>query len=126
MSTAYLIFVLGVVSDVAVVQSCTAVMGQKYPEIFQNASGLRLHHSFCKRMERVKGSGLHDRPAPLTLSHCKPVGFPGVRSLRWSEDGGVLFTLLTEFAKRKAFEPGYGDHEFPSPVPNVIELLHDL
>ena len=68
MSAAYLIFVLGVVSDVAVVPSCTAVIRQKYPEIFQNASGRRLHHPFCTRMERVKGEGLHERPAPLTLS----------------------------------------------------------
>jgi len=57
MSTAYLIFVLGVVSDVAVVQSCTAVMGQKYPEIFQNASGMRLHHPFCKKMGKGQWMG---------------------------------------------------------------------
>ena len=126
MSAAYLILAVGVFSDVAVAQSCTAVMGQKYPEKFQNASGLRSHQPFCTRMERVNRARPSCSPVPLAISHWMPVQFSAVRSLRWSEDGGVLFTPLTEFAKRKALEPGYGDQEFPSPFPNVIELLHDL
>lgn len=67
----YLFF--GVVPDATDVLRCTAVMGQKYPELFQNASGLRPHHPFCKRMERVSGWGSSCSPDPLTLSYCMAV-----------------------------------------------------